>query len=1274
MMAAPAIQGSLLLSGGEPSMPQSKSRGSMMSYSSMDNDARAIIDHFVESPQTPSKDIDFHSLNKGKGKETESPATQSRRSIDSKKSTRSPKNSPRKGSADLPIEETPEVPPKSPRHQTYSLPIGGGPKKVFVVSGGRRQQSTSATRFVSAASSSKSRMSGPAPSVPAIPDAHKSPRLGAQDRPFSAPVPDKPLARSVSANLSSKTAPSSPFSNNQASLTPIGRRRTLSGSDTEEAKNQQRSGAKSTAALLGVPEHTLGRRGTASSIMVEGQIFEIDGEEEKTQGEKNRILSVGSSLQPLEEDGVLDVEDAPKRIPISQLYQEDVESSDDESLHDEPVVFTDDEIDDTPPPGAYAIHPPSKNRLGRAAGLPLFDEDGNIVEFGTVFENRRTLICFLRHWLCPFCQMFSQSLQHIDPLPLETAKLDLVVVGQGHWHVTKSYKEVMKIPSWVKMYSDPSRKIYKALGMTLRTNDKGPACAKPDYQTMGIFKASMVAIKKGVIDMPLRPPGDLMLLGGEFILGPGLHCSFTHRMVTTRGHLDLPRILVQAGCDLSLKTPVDPNASPRRPISTKSVDRKRALQLARKFGQRRGTTASMAGRNEALIAKLAGDPSSSLRVLSGDHTNHQTKTLSKSQGKFKGKSPSGLRNISISHPLELNNAESAPMSRSESKQYSSSRSTSVDFGTQFKYVNAPMPPSPTTPLQVVRERLQNGMVTGFSKSQSMGDMNVVFTRPPRSAQRPQLPTTSSAAAFEAASARTSLYGSPPVSPTKMNHQRSRSGHSIPSSQTIQAQNRWQHQQMPSISTTNDSRFGVDSSIASPMSSQTSHSHLGNSSYLTPSNSIKRATKSNANIAPISALEASRVATFSSSSPSIPLSTSFPDPSRSKKSSIRSMNSDFGEDTEYKRLDRRMLDQPTLQFNGHAEESDEERDIPLNVTDQGQDDWSPSTSITHLHLSHQLKGVNGLTIEEEDELQRTPLARKISLEEREDRVNSGNNRSSIIAGKGPKQISSYPDSLASSSPTLSSPMSGSFAHNALFAALPPMQHQHQQQIPQKTNGLPTSRAPASAPAPLFAALLAEEAARTHQPYHQSNGKAVKEAEEIPVKEPKAIPMAIGSSFLGDMDVHDGFVREQSATRDSMETSQDDSTSYFDESEYEDEEEEDDWAPLRASGNVIPARLSSEGEVSPTESSPRSFFEDDEEDSMYEDEEEEDHLRAATASPLQEYELKKVTGRVVNRPSSAPVVRKVHNTPVQQSMFKQNSVNGLTTRSSRLDSFQEEEEEE
>lgn len=89
------------------------------------------------------------------------------------------------------------------------------------------------------------------------------------------------------------------------------------------------------------------------------------------------------------------------------------------------------------------------------------------------------------------------SLASIDMLPLKRAGLGLVVIGQGSAHVTAAYKQVMNVP--FPMYADPDRNVYKALGMNLRTNDAGPACAVPDYVQSGMTKSIVVAIKVSLL-------------------------------------------------------------------------------------------------------------------------------------------------------------------------------------------------------------------------------------------------------------------------------------------------------------------------------------------------------------------------------------------------------------------------------------------------------------------------------------------------------------------------------------------------------------------------------------------------------------------------------------------------------------------------------------------------------------------------------------------------------------------------------------------------------
>ena len=52
--------------------------------------------------------------------------------------------------------------------------------------------------------------------------------------------------------------------------------------------------------------------------------------------------------------------------------------------------------------------------------------------------------------------------------------------------------------------------------------------------------------------MPLKNPGDIKGLGGEFVVGPGLSCTYAHRMRTSRDHAELSDILKAIGITLPL--------------------------------------------------------------------------------------------------------------------------------------------------------------------------------------------------------------------------------------------------------------------------------------------------------------------------------------------------------------------------------------------------------------------------------------------------------------------------------------------------------------------------------------------------------------------------------------------------------------------------------------------------------------------------------------------------------------------------------------------------
>lgn len=66
--------------------------------------------------------------------------------------------------------------------------------------------------------------------------------------------------------------------------------------------------------------------------------------------------------------------------------------------------------------------------------------------------------------LTPLQDYVAALTRQIKPEQLAAAKAKLVILGCGDWGLIKGYAEMLKTP--FPIYSDPSKRIYNALGMT----------------------------------------------------------------------------------------------------------------------------------------------------------------------------------------------------------------------------------------------------------------------------------------------------------------------------------------------------------------------------------------------------------------------------------------------------------------------------------------------------------------------------------------------------------------------------------------------------------------------------------------------------------------------------------------------------------------------------------------------------------------------------------------------------------------------------------------
>ncbi|CAE7141192.1 unnamed protein product [Rhizoctonia solani] len=191
----------------------------------------------------------------------------------------------------------------------------------------------------------------------------------------------------------------------------------------------------------------------------------------------------------------------------------------------------------------YAL--PTEDQLRTASDMLVYDQHAHPVRFGSIFQNQKTAICFIRHFWCPLCQDYISSIAHLtEPSLIHKAGVKLVIIGNGSPRMIESYKTVLGCA--YEMYTDPGRKVYHALGMTVRTNDGGSRAEKGAYVKHGTFTGTMMVLGRA-LKMPLANAGDIKQLGGEFVLGPGLTCSFASRMHTTRSHTPIRDLLRAAG-------------------------------------------------------------------------------------------------------------------------------------------------------------------------------------------------------------------------------------------------------------------------------------------------------------------------------------------------------------------------------------------------------------------------------------------------------------------------------------------------------------------------------------------------------------------------------------------------------------------------------------------------------------------------------------------------------------------------------------------------------
>ncbi|KAF8636749.1 hypothetical protein AX16_010953 [Volvariella volvacea WC 439] len=189
---------------------------------------------------------------------------------------------------------------------------------------------------------------------------------------------------------------------------------------------------------------------------------------------------------------------------------------------------------------------PDADAISKASQLEIYDAEGHSVRFGSLFETQRVVAIFVRHF---FCGEYIQAIVRADLGPLERANAKVVVIGCGDWKAIKMYAETTGFNG--RILADPTRELYQSLGMTIQTIRRTPAGEERKSYLVSSPTAIVLGSVWGIVKNPglIGKQGNPSQVGGEFVFGPGLKCTFASRMKHTEDHTEVADLIAAVVAD-----------------------------------------------------------------------------------------------------------------------------------------------------------------------------------------------------------------------------------------------------------------------------------------------------------------------------------------------------------------------------------------------------------------------------------------------------------------------------------------------------------------------------------------------------------------------------------------------------------------------------------------------------------------------------------------------------------------------------------------------------
>ncbi|KAM9391414.1 peroxiredoxin-like 2C [Pholidichthys leucotaenia] len=174
----------------------------------------------------------------------------------------------------------------------------------------------------------------------------------------------------------------------------------------------------------------------------------------------------------------------------------------------------------------------------------VYDRHGLSVPFRTLYQHWKSVIIFVRNFLCYSCKEYVEDLGKIPKEALEDAGIRLIVIGQSGYRHIEPFCLLTGYP--YEIYVDPQRHIYQRLGMKREEKYIDSAHPSPHVKS-GVFMGQLKSMWRAMTSPAFDFQGDLHQQGGAIIAGPGSQVHFSHFDMNHLDHMPISWLLQLAG-------------------------------------------------------------------------------------------------------------------------------------------------------------------------------------------------------------------------------------------------------------------------------------------------------------------------------------------------------------------------------------------------------------------------------------------------------------------------------------------------------------------------------------------------------------------------------------------------------------------------------------------------------------------------------------------------------------------------------------------------------